>query len=638
MSIPRRPVLPPKQPSPAPHSQQHLPKLQTDLTSKPAARPQETGAVSPAGSFGSLLSAYSRSSAGESNAKYSDGLASQRNSESTLSPEAHDDGAKSWKTAKDNFAPLPTIPQEAGTPQPQFPPRQQSLTSRKALPRTPAPAQNEPPPPTPKKDSIYVAKAESPANSVTETSPIWRRRSIKTDRPIQVPDLHLASLSHGSTASSQTSSQNNILRTAPLALGAGTLSSQGLKPAAAENATLSARPWQPPPRTYVSPVDEGHSPEPQSQSTPSANPFKPYTPPGEQSQTFSAPAAKRTNDDAASAHTTAQEDHDDTMGGKQSKIKAQMSNLGLSRLSREKEQQQKQLPAPARLQKPQPQQQTQMTPQYDQQPVSPLEGPRLPTPDYQKQDVRPGVSETVVSPMSPAAPPTPPQEDTSKLQTQTKAPIQRKAIGAAAPLRPAQSLPQLITNNSPPMSTGAPSPLPPPSVRDFAPSPGPPGSPGSYYGGGPRRFPGPRPGPAYRPVITDFRELREEDLPPPDPRALYFPRTVVEPAAPDAIFQPFPIGRSHMDCHIGHRIMKPSRNTAYALACQTCGVADRGDRWACAACHVRVCAGCFRSLNANGRSLPRLLEQLEQQEMRSPGMGSSGMRSPGVEVEAGVAA
>jgi hypothetical protein len=392
----------------------------------------------------------------------------------------------------------------------------------------------------------------------------------------------------------------------------------------------------------VSPVDEGHSPEPQSQSVPPestpspANQFKAYTPPAEQSQTFSniaPPAAKRTNDDDASARTKAQQDQDtDNMGGKQSKLKAQMSNFGLARLSREKQQPQEQQPAVPAKQQQQPQQQppqhqqAPMSPQYEQQPVSPLEAPRLPTPDYQKQDVRPGVTEAVVSPMSPAAPPTPPQEDTSKLQAQPKAPIQRKAVGAAAPLRPAQSLPQLITTHSPPMSTGAPSPRPPPSVRDFAPSPGPmPGSPGSFYGGGPRRGPGPgpgpRPGPAYRPVITDFRELREEDLPPPDPRALYFPRMVVEPASPDTIFQPFPLGRSHMDCHIGHRIMKPSRNTSYALACQTCGVADRADRWACAACHVRVCAGCFRSLNANGRSLPRLLEQLE------------GMRSPGVEAE-----
>ncbi|KAM0626434.1 hypothetical protein ACHAQG_002345 [Verticillium nonalfalfae] len=278
--------------------------------------------------------------------------------------------------------------------------------------------------------------------------------------------------------------------------------------------------------------------------------------------------------------------------------------------------------------------------------------PRLPTPEYQTQDIRTPLVDGIVSPLSPAPSPHPPSEEQQAgPKPQAKPSIQRKAIGGRD-LHSTKSLPQIRTEG--PGITNA-EPFPPtlstpiiaqgaiasPSSAHAAASgqPQPQPQPQPQQGFRPRTssrsqqqrpaglplgppalrekrsqalsLRSPHPGMQPSPESRTFPELRVEDLPPPNAAALRFPATVMTSAPAGTVFPALPIRPSMVDCHQKHRFINRSRQKNYAVACQTCHKADREDRWKCAACELRMCDGCFHFMNNNGRDLNKLTDYLE---------------------------
>ncbi|KAF6818982.1 hypothetical protein CSOJ01_01639 [Colletotrichum sojae] len=535
MNIQRRPVAKPAAPPPPSQSEQH----------------------SPTGSIGSLLSAYSRSS-GESLMRSADGSASQRDSTPKYAPEQNRTGeAKVMTPTSLSSGDYEGAHSHLGA---------QRFTNNKDLP--PAPAfDTEMAPPPPAKPG-HAAGADSPTSFASPSlpqRPIWRRRSVKSDRNIEVPDLKLA-VSHGSTAASQ--------------------------PNTAQPSSYSAA--APPPAQQQFPP-----------GTTSGLPGRNIRPVQQQNQ---APAPRAT---------------DDEMGQEASRLRNKVSrlrgeegpNVGAS---------------------------------HSDAALSPTQ--RLPTPDYEKEDVKTPVVDTVVSPISPASSPEPaPEQAASEAKPP---PIPRKAV-TARNIHNAQSLPQLRVDE-PVTSSEA----PPTITRDFAISPlsspeaqgqqgqfpprkasnqqraaqPQPAAPHDHaYAHAHAHAPAPvqQPGGGMRPAsrpgqgqeAVEYRELKEKDLPPADPRASFFPITTPEPPSPSIIYNARPLKESMLDCYVRHRVMDRTRNRNYALTCQTCGKADTEDRFKCQWCYVRMCASCFKIFNGERRDLRKLLAHLEGNPQSSDSQG-----------------
>ncbi|KAK2057725.1 hypothetical protein LY76DRAFT_515597 [Colletotrichum caudatum] len=493
-------------------------------------------------SIGSLLSAYSRSS-GESIIMSPDGSTSQRDSAPTF---ASDNNQYATKEAK---IPTPTSLSSGDNERHGA----QKFTPNKGLPPHPAYLNEQgggPPPPPPKSDKTpTVASPTSPVSSSSPQRPLWRRRSLKSERNKEVPQLHLT-ISHGSTAASQPNT------------------------AQSPHSAVSSR-TQPP-------------------RTPLGLPGRNIRPVASQNQ-----VSETTNN----------------MGQEASRLKDKISHLrdgqeGANRGA-----------------------------SHSDTALSPTQ--RLPTPDYDKGDVKAPVVDNVVSPVSPAASPEPARDPASNEQ---KLAVPRKAV-TARDLHPAQSLPQ-IRADGPVTSNEA----PPTISKDFAVSPISPES--------KNQQPSPRSaslqqqqqqqqqqqhwqhqhkqqqqmGQWQQPATRDqrpqqesvqYRELKVEDLPPPDPRAAYFPKQSTAPPSPGTIFKALPIKESMFDCYVKHRTMDRTRNRNYALACQTCGKADTEDRYKCQFCYVRMCGSCLQIFNNNRRDLRKLMAHLES----NPHSGGSQERS-----------
>ncbi|KAI8303031.1 hypothetical protein K4K61_007485 [Colletotrichum sp. SAR11_59] len=263
---------------------------------------------------------------------------------------------------------------------------------------------------------------------------------------------------------------------------------------------------------------------------------------------------------------------------------------------------------------------------------------RLPTPDYEKEDVKTPVVDTVVSPISPASSPEP---AAAEQKQQPQQPIPRKAVtdrNQVHNVHNAKSLPQMRVD--PPTTNSE---APPTIARDFAVSPiSPEAQQGQFparnssnqqqqqppqqqqrgqwlpaarehapQGGDMRRDQ--RPG--QEPV--EYREMKQQQDMPADPRASFFPITTPEPPSPSIVYSARPIKESMLDCYARHRTVDRTRNRNYALSCQTCGKADTEDRFKCQWCYVRMCASCLTVFNRNGRDLRQLLAHLESNPQSS---------------------
>ncbi|KAJ4268537.1 hypothetical protein NW762_002600 [Fusarium torreyae] len=108
-------------------------------------------------------------------------------------------------------------------------------------------------------------------------------------------------------------------------------------------------------------------------------------------------------------------------------------------------------------------------------------------------------------------------------------------------------------------------------------------------------------------LYPEMKVLRE-----PDPRAAYFPKQSDTPIPEGTIIRAPPLKESHFTCYHGHRTMNRRTNKYYPLTCQACDKSDIEDRWTCSFCHLRICEPCLKKLNNIGNDLRRLTDQLEQ--------------------------
>ncbi|BDD57895.1 hypothetical protein MPDQ_004096 [Monascus purpureus] len=100
---------------------------------------------------------------------------------------------------------------------------------------------------------------------------------------------------------------------------------------------------------------------------------------------------------------------------------------------------------------------------------------------------------------------------------------------------------------------------------------------------------------------TDIPSPREQVEPDPEPLT---PPEMVEIAAP--------LAKVHFACYQDHRSMPISRNAWYSTPCMACHKQDREIRHRCVFCSLRICSGCFETLQkCQNRSLAQLVESLQ---------------------------
>ncbi|KAI3397566.1 hypothetical protein diail_10659 [Diaporthe ilicicola] len=79
---------------------------------------------------------------------------------------------------------------------------------------------------------------------------------------------------------------------------------------------------------------------------------------------------------------------------------------------------------------------------------------------------------------------------------------------------------------------------------------------------------------------------------------LFFPGDII-PAPP--------IKASQLECFTGHARFVYSKNEQHPVACMACKVEDNSLRFCCSHCSVRICGGCRDALTANGRDLGKIM-------------------------------
>ncbi|TEA13329.1 hypothetical protein C8034_v004557 [Colletotrichum sidae] len=541
-----------------------LPKVH--IPRRPIAKPQAPPVQqhSPSESIGSVMSAYSRSSGESLIMRSSDG--SQRDS-APMYPSEQD------VSREGNFS-SPTLSSGNNETANTTTVASQHFTSNKGLPPAPSSRYVPTQPMSPQVTSPHEASVGSPNSFMSASSspqrPIWRRRSVRSERNIEVPNLNLASVSHGSTAASQPGSAQ------PLQFVASPSSPQ-------------QKQQQFPPRTTSGLPGRNIRPVP--------------------------------------THALNPADKDDDMGQSVSKLASNLCGDGTT---------------------------------HSERTLSPTR--RLPTPDYENEDVKSPVVDAVVSPISPASSPEPATGDAT--HHGSKPAIPRKAVTARSSQKASS---HFQTGNAESDDKGGALPT---IVRDFAPvspeartqyplkdamhremrgqyppfplnDPNAPqpfvGTPvypegqihppisymsqsrdarfgqehGEVHGTVPGFRPSSRdPGQAQEPV--EYREVRSQDLPAADPRLMGFPLHMAEPPSPAMVYNALPVKNSMLDCYQEHKRMLRTRNRNYSLTCQSCHKADTEDRFKCEWCYVRICAACMRVFVDNNRDLRKLLAHVEK--------------------------
>lgn len=108
---------------------------------------------------------------------------------------------------------------------------------------------------------------------------------------------------------------------------------------------------------------------------------------------------------------------------------------------------------------------------------------------------------------------------------------------------------------------------------------------------------------------TDLSQLAK--VPKGEPN--YFPMLhyKLPPIAPGTVLTPSSLRPNQLDCFANHYRFVASRNEDHPLACQSCHVQDRSMRFTCAHCGVRICPDCRDVLMMNGRDLNKLVAMLK---------------------------
>lgn len=564
----------------------------------PPPQPLGGGEISPVDSISSLLSAYGEGDSSEARNSVETAATKYSSFEPSPPKVLPKDHLGSGVTKLDLVSPL-ALPT----------PLSSNMSADQHVQRgdrPPTPPMKDSKRPTTPKSSRNVAQrpvdlaTSSPLSQTTTQSPsqpqLLRRRSLKSDKPLMLPELKLTS-SHGSTSSSQqviSSINNELLPDLP-------------KP----NAPFAAK------TGLGSPMRNGFSSFPGRNIRPSP----------------SQKALPRSPQPAA-------------MGNKPSKEPLD----GFSQYAQEIENNSKL-------------NDTTKAPQYSPAKMSP-ELRRPPTPEYSKHDA-PSSQTDLVSPASPMTPPEEPRalsaigEDVSQAASPAAVAPSTTSLPKTSP-RPA-GLPSAPNGNkmglprSPRINGGSPA-----GIQPIA---------ASSTGGASLLRPSPtiQPGPAspharsisdtsvptieisddgastikasspHRPATaassraaTGWQQQplpqsrttttseegshQSSDLVKAAPGELnYFPMVhyKLPSIAPGTVLAPPPLRQNQLDCFASHYRFTSSRNEDHPLACQSCHIKDRGMRFTCAHCAVRICSDCRDVLMMNGRDLNKLVEMLK---------------------------
>ncbi|KPM43489.1 hypothetical protein AK830_g3051 [Neonectria ditissima] len=603
MAIPRRPVG--KQPHQPPQQLQQSP-------------PEPH---SPAQSINSILSAYSRTS-GESLIRSSDAATnSTHQSEANTSPSRQAPPA-STKT-QTLISPSSTTLSTTRLPQTQ---------QQHGAPNLPFES-NRPAPPPPTKDTKFglpksPAPNRAPAQIVDTSSPpqpqLWRRRSTKAERSLELPDLKLIT-SHGSTAATHSAVQ---------------------QPVAQPAAQSSAQPYLPSGVVKVSTLAYQQPQSNQPQVAPAAVPA-PEQAAETETQIMGSGSSKltRLKDKLHTIHRRGKSSSDTTSDStgrpgaqrpptpeyQKQDVKTPLVDSFISPLSPASSPEpltELSPPLAKELPKPPPQVPVQHEPAQDStrvlspnvspvdsKPVTrkalpPLnqylsESKPLPAPKEASEPIAPAQANNEVKP-----------HPEQKLQVVTETKMESPAIGSLPPLITEEVRFPNYSVDSPtsraPYSADVPTRFPPrgSSVRSNAPRPL-------------EQFRQPAAEPDPRLVSSESQGFlyrgRDGTLYPemkvtrdPDPEAAYFPRQADGFLSGGEVFKAPTLKDSHFSCYQGHRTMNRRSNRNYSLACQSCEKPDSEDRWACTFCHLRICESCFTMLDRQERDLRHLIEGLNQ--------------------------
>ncbi|KXX76471.1 hypothetical protein MMYC01_207912 [Madurella mycetomatis] len=594
MSIPRRPVAAPVF-SPPPHAPAPVP-ASAPIPVPALAPPERT--PSPGGSFSSLLSAYSNhtteSTPRSSTNSTTNDVTSSKNPYTVVSPTLD---TESSHTKYKAYTPPASSDQNA----------QRNHTN--GLQTHETDREELPPPPLPLKDpqrgaqrsqtpaSLQTQTAQPPTSTQTisplgNTSPVeqlWRRRSLKADKSFAVTELKLIS-SHGPTAAS---AQN------PSQGGPESSHSQPTAPPQRQPGTSTPAPAiQPqPPRT-------AHA------GLPGRN-IRPVVPSEE-------PALQ----------------DDVSMGQGVSRIKEKLGNRRhKSRDDRNVNGAEAQILHTAAT----------LSPPASQLSVSPLSPPRLPTPEYGTNEAKSQPVSTIVSPVSPASSPEPPDEPNPVVAGSAAEPSQGQ-------LRHAKSTPSLASGAGNPglgvqLPTGLPTSPAPERERGRDQTQPPARTPSSgtddmrpvsaatrsdVQSSNGSLKPISETGsietlkPMFRRPPDAYMALEELPLREPDPNqpdatdnagAVRFPRNWYTPLPADEILDPRPLADKHYQCLTGHRYMTANRQRTNPIGCRTCGHKDRNaECYICSACHLNVCSGCSGLLRRFRGDLRQVLRQVKEKK------------------------
>ncbi|KAL2188827.1 hypothetical protein L209DRAFT_741840 [Thermothelomyces heterothallicus CBS 203.75] len=652
-SIPRRPVAAPvtstsalsPTPSPAAASTNPLP--------------------SPGGSISSLLSAYSDHTDDEplsASADSPEGILDPKSDYSVVSPNL--DLQKGSAEAGSPTRGLPSLPsdQDAQKQEPrgrvfegddkELPPPPPLKDSQRSLsrPRTPPDLQKQITQPSASTDAGSPSGKGSP-----QQGELWRRRSLKADKNLVVPDLKLVS-SHGSTAASaQNSSQSSYS-------GQSGLETQPLPP--------------PPPKSNREPSKPAPAQRPPPRGANGGLPGRNIRP-------------ARSEEPAAQGGGS--------MGQEGSRVKENLETVKRGRSGEEELSSQGTGPA-ATLSS------------AASAAVSSASAARLPTPEHGVNDAHSPLPDTTVLPMSPASSPRPTGE--------TK-PIIRKAVGApgaqlrhakssqslapgpegtglgvrspaALPMSPRPDVNQIQKQTQPPAPPGADngkassqaqilpvSPTPdrdqtssqkhyipysPPADQNKASAPAQPAAPSLQSDEVARSSPAAPTGASSGNTSTQFaaRQTLSQDpirepirprafsetesietvkprqrheiqpvlidsFPSADftstlggdhtdhPGAARFPRGWYTPLPADTIPDARPLTQRHYACLTQHRYMTANRQRTNPVACRTCGHKDRNaECYICSACYLNVCSGCVAVIRRCKGDLRAVLKEVEK--------------------------
>lgn len=114
--------------------------------------------------------------------------------------------------------------------------------------------------------------------------------------------------------------------------------------------------------------------------------------------------------------------------------------------------------------------------------------------------------------------------------------------------------------------------------------------------------------PSSSPQPNDTEEAAGPVVPASPGEANYFPTTEYSRLFfPGDIIPAPPIKASQLDCFTGHARFVASKNEQHPVACMACKVEDAGARFCCSHCTVRICGGCREALAANGRDLAKII-------------------------------